>query len=56
LTTEDPVFAAEQFFALCQTRIAHLRRFNLSSGTNSTDEEKVIHAAVKVFMAAYGSK
>lgn len=27
LRTEDPVFAAEQFFALCQTRIAHLRRF-----------------------------
>ena len=54
LQTEDPVFAAEQFFALCQTRIAHIRRFNLSQENSTEDEEKVIHAAVKVFMAAYG--
>ena len=56
LRTEDPVFAAEQFFALCQTRIAHLRRFNLNPENSTEDEEKVIHAAVRVFMAAYGTE
>lgn len=56
LRTEDPVFAAEQFFALCQTRIAHLRRFNLNPENSAEEEEKVIHAAVRVFMAAYGAE
>ncbi|MFT8676124.1 MAG: TetR/AcrR family transcriptional regulator [Acetobacter sp.] len=54
LVTDDPVFAAEQFFALCQTHIAHRKRFNMTLENEAATEEKVIHNAVRVFLAAYG--
>ncbi|GBQ07377.1 TetR/AcrR family transcriptional regulator [Acetobacter cerevisiae] len=56
LNVDDPVFAAEQFFSLCQTRIAHRKRFNMPFDNEAEDEEKVIHAAVRMFLAAYGVK
>ncbi|MCP1231691.1 TetR/AcrR family transcriptional regulator [Acetobacter indonesiensis] len=55
LTVEDPEFAAEQFFTLCQTRIAHRKRFNMPFENEDTEKEKVIHAAVKMFLATYGN-
>ena len=54
LYVADPVFAAEQFFALCQTRVTHRKRFNLPMTEAEADEGKVITEAVRVFMAAYG--
>ncbi|PCD79550.1 TetR family transcriptional regulator [Acetobacter orleanensis] len=54
LVVDDPVFAAEQFFSLCQTRIAHRKRFNMPLENEAEEEEKVVHAAVRVFLAAYG--
>ncbi|AOW48795.1 TetR/AcrR family transcriptional regulator [Acetobacter ascendens] len=55
LKTDDPVFAAEQFFSLCQTRIAHRKRFNMPYDNMAEDEEKVIHASVSMFLATYGT-
>lgn len=55
LRVDDPVFAAEQFFTLCQTRIGHRKRFNMPLENEDADREKVIHAAVHVFLAAYGT-
>lgn len=55
LAVDDPVFAAEQFFALCQTRIGHRKRFNMPLENEAEDREKVIHAAVHMFLATYGT-
>lgn len=54
LKVDDPIFAAEQFFAICQTRIAYRKRFNMPLENEAEEEEKVVQAAVYVFMAAYG--
>nr|WP_025828753.1 TetR/AcrR family transcriptional regulator [Acetobacter persici] len=54
LKVDDPIFAAEQFFSLCQTRIAHRKRFNMPLENEAEEEEKVISNAVRVFLAAYG--
>lgn len=54
MRTEDPQLAAEQFFSLCQTRIAHRKRFNMPLENEEEDKRKVIQSAVDVFMAAYG--
>ena len=51
---DDPDLAAEQFFSLCQTRIAHRKRFNMPLENEEEDKRKVIQSAVDVFMAAYG--
>lgn len=56
LKVDDPVFAAEQFFTLCQTRIGHRKRFNMPIENEEQDREKVIHAAVHMFLAAYGTE
>ncbi|MBC9010165.1 TetR/AcrR family transcriptional regulator [Acetobacter tropicalis] len=55
LAVEDPTFAAEQFFTLCQTRLAHRKRFNMPFENEPADKEKVIHAAVHMFLATYGT-
>ena len=55
LNVTDPVFAAEQFFTLCQTRIGHRKRFNMPLENEAEDTEKVIHAAAHMFLAAYGT-
>jgi hypothetical protein len=54
MRTEDPQLAAEQFFSLCQTRIAHRKRFNMPLENEDEDKRKVIQSAVDVFLAAYG--
>lgn len=55
LTVDDPTFAAEQFFALCKTRIAHRKRLYMPFENEAAEAEKVIHSAVRVFLAAYGA-
>ena len=52
--TDDPDLAAEQFFSLCQTRIAHRKRFNMPLENEEEDKRKVTQSAVDIFMAAYG--
>ena len=55
LNMADPVFAAEQFFSLCQTRIAMLRRLGLA-GADQAAMEAVVDAAVLMFLNTYGAE
>ena len=54
LATDDPSFAAEQFLALCQTRVAMQRRLQIISVASDADIDQVVRGAVRVFLAAYG--
>ncbi len=56
LDVADPVFAAEQFFSLCQTRIAMLRRLGLAGAADEAMMETVVDAAVLMFLNTYGAK
>ncbi len=56
LDMADPVFAAEQFFALCQTRIAMLRRLGLTGSVDEAMMETVVDASVLMFLNTYGVK
>ena len=51
----DADFAAEPFFALCQTRIVARCRFELPTDTSLLAIERVIRAATRLFLAEYGS-
>ena len=53
LVVADPRFAAEQFFALCQTRIAMQRRLGMAT---DIDASLVVRAAVTMFLNTYGAK
>ena len=55
LAVPDPQFAAEQFFALCQTRVCLRRRLNLSEDPPEMIEQ-VVRGAVKMFLDSYGPK
>lgn len=50
----DPAFAAEQFFALCQTRLGMLRRFEMLPDPSETAMHHVVDAAVTMFLDTYG--
>ena len=52
----DPVFAAEQFFSLCQTRIGMLRRLGLMTEPDENLFTKVVDASVTMFLNTYGVK
>ena len=56
LDIADPVFAAEQFFALCQTRIGMLRRLGLMVGADEPLLARVVAASVTMFLNTYGVK
>ncbi|OYV37093.1 MAG: hypothetical protein B7Z80_13790 [Rhodospirillales bacterium 20-64-7] len=53
LKVDDPVFAAEQFFALSQTRLVMRARTNAAFVASEAEIEQVITGAVRVFLAAY---
>ncbi|NHN86176.1 TetR family transcriptional regulator [Acetobacter musti] len=53
LRTDDPVFAAEQFFALCQTRIAMRRRLQLPVDMSEAEIEHIATSAVDMFLGLY---
>ncbi len=55
LTASDPGFAAEQFLALCQTRVALRRRLRISHESDHTEIDEVVHGAVRLFLAGYGA-
>ncbi len=55
LDVSDPAFAAEQFLALCQTRIATQRRLQIVQATSDEDIELVVQGAVRLFLRGYGA-
>ncbi|MGI4956974.1 MAG: TetR/AcrR family transcriptional regulator [Janthinobacterium lividum] len=54
LREADPAFAAEQFFALCQTRYTMKRRLQLILETSAEEVEMVVASAVRLFLDSYG--
>jgi AcrR family transcriptional regulator len=52
LVLDDPDFAAEQFFTLCQTRVVARRRLGLPVPPG--EEARAVEGAVMVFLRAYG--
>jgi hypothetical protein len=53
LTVTDPHFAAEQFFALTQTRLVLRARIEADFRAQPEEIEQVVAGAVQVFLAAY---
>ncbi len=53
LAIPDPHFAAEQFFALTQTRLVLRCRCDPSYQASEAEIEQVLDGAVRVFLAAY---
>jgi TetR/AcrR family transcriptional repressor of mexJK operon len=56
LAVPDPVFAAEQFFALCQTRLAMRCRLMLTVDTTPCEIERIVDAAVAMFLRTYSAQ
>lgn len=54
LVVEDPDFAAEQFFALMQTQLCMKRRLRLIGMPTQGELERVVGAAVGMFLGRYG--
>lgn len=55
LQVPDPQFAAEQFFALCQTKVCLRRRLNMPEDPPEVIEQ-VVTGAVEMFLNSYGPK
>lgn len=55
LDVPDPLFAAEQFLALCQTRLATQRRLQIVQETSHEDIERVVQGAVHLFLRGYSA-
>lgn len=53
LSIEDPDFAAEQFFTLCQTQVVMRRRLRLPDVLPPGVVERVVDAAVHMFLTTY---
>lgn len=53
LNAADPHFAAEQFFALTQTRLVQRARLEADFRAQPEEIEQVVAGAVQVFLAAY---
>lgn len=54
LNVDDPAFAAEQFFNLCQTRLVLRRKLEMLPDPPEADIEKVVEAATAMFLGTYG--
>jgi TetR/AcrR family transcriptional regulator, mexJK operon transcriptional repressor len=50
----DAEFAAQQFFALCQTRLGILRNCGMLADVNDAAIERVVDGAVAMFLCYYG--
>ncbi len=55
LRVPDPVFAAEQFFALCQTRLVLPRKLAMLADPPEAEVERVVEASVAMFLRMYES-
>jgi TetR/AcrR family transcriptional regulator, mexJK operon transcriptional repressor len=53
LAAPDPDFAAEQFFALCQTKLVMRSRLRLIEMEDPAEAECVVRGAIMVFLKAY---
>ncbi|MBV9655176.1 MAG: TetR/AcrR family transcriptional regulator [Acetobacteraceae bacterium] len=53
LAVPDPEFAAEQFFALCQTRIVMRRRLNMLDALDPDELDRVVNTSVDMFLGTY---
>jgi hypothetical protein len=51
----DAEFAAEQFFNLCQTRLALRRRLQLTPEPTGAEIDRVVDAAIEMFLGTYGA-
>lgn len=54
IVTDDPLFAAEQFMALCQTRLVQRKRFELPVDCSEEQIHDVARRVGKAFMAING--
>jgi AcrR family transcriptional regulator len=54
LVVADPGFAADQLFALMQTRVVVKRRMGLMSVVTEPEIERVVREAVQLFLRGYG--
>lgn len=55
LAVDDPEFAAEQFFCLCQTRLWLRYKLNLQQGPAEAGVAEVVSAATRMFLNTYGA-
>lgn len=55
LVVDDSRFAAEQFFALCQTRLGMLCRLQLLAGPSDAEIERVVASSVAMFLQTYAA-
>lgn len=55
LAVADPTFAAEQFFALCQTRLAMQCRLQLVHEVSDEAVAEVVAASVRMFLRTYAA-
>lgn len=56
LQITDPVFAAEQFFALCQTQLVLRRRLELQSDPTEDAIAAIVDASIAMFLSLYGER
>jgi len=56
LRVPDPEFAAEQFFALCQTRLVLRQKLGLLTTPTPGDVEHVVDATVAMFLSNYAGR
>lgn len=56
IQTDDPVFAAEQFMALCQTRLVQRKRFELPVDISDRQIQFVAGKIAKAFVGIYGCR
>ncbi|MCB8877214.1 TetR/AcrR family transcriptional regulator [Acidisoma silvae] len=55
LLVPDPDFAAEQFFALCQTKLVMRSRLRLIETADPAEVDRVVEGAIGVFLKAYAA-
>jgi hypothetical protein len=55
LRVDDPEFAAEQLFALMQTRVLLRRRLHLPIDNPEAETDRAVTAGVKLFLRGYGA-
>lgn len=56
LDVPDTQFAAEQFFALCQTKLSYTYRLHLRGEPSEAEIAQVVDGAVRMFLACYGPR
>jgi AcrR family transcriptional regulator len=55
LAAPDPDFAAEQFFALCQTKLVMRSRLRLIETADPAEIERVVRGAISLFLKTYAA-